>query len=128
MDKLWQSYTKDIIPIKQKEYIDTNRGVSSKLPPINKVKSMPEIDLHGLSLEIAYKKLLEKIQECFYEKVKQLRVITGRSDNIESIQYEIDKWLINHQFKKYVKSFEKEKHTLEGSVIIRINKDLPTST
>ena len=65
------------------------------------------IDLHGLSLDIANKKIDEFINICFSNKIKKIIVITGkgnRSQTINNPYVSKDLSILKHSVPDYIKS------------------------
>ena len=65
------------------------------------------IDLHGLSLDDANKKIDEFIKKCFADKIKKIIVITGkgkRSQNVKNPYISKDLSILKNSVPKFIKS------------------------
>ncbi len=72
---------KDFISSKEK-LLDKDKFFLKKNKNLNLLKT---IDLHGLSLEVANKKIDDFINICFVKKVKKIIVITGKGNRSQTI-------------------------------------------
>ena len=72
---------KNFISSKEK-LLDKDRFFFKKDKNLNLLKT---IDLHGLSLEVANKKIDEFINICFVKKIKKIIVITGKGNRSQTI-------------------------------------------
>lgn len=105
---LWEAYAKTVTPL----------GNVSKLKMIGQKLSfrfvfkrkeqmfVPNIlDLHGFTLEDAYKLFIRFLNHHMQEKTKKIIVITGKGkDNKGLLKAEFPKWLENSQIKDKIKS------------------------
>lgn len=41
-----------------------------------------KIDLHGLNINVAFNLVVKTIEECYYDDIKKIQFITGRSGEI----------------------------------------------
>ena len=72
---------KDFISGKEK-LLDKDKFFFKKDKNLNLLKT---IDLHGLSLDVANKKIDEFINICFVKKIKKIIVITGKGNRSQTI-------------------------------------------
>ena len=72
---------KNFISSKEK-LLDKDRFFFKKDKNLNLLKT---IDLHGLSLDVANKKIDEFINICFVKKIKKIIVITGKGNRSQTI-------------------------------------------
>ena len=96
---------KDFISSKEK-VLDKDKFIFKKDENLNLFKT---IDLHGLSLEAANKKIDEFINICFVKKIKKIIVITGkgnRSQTIKNPYISKDLSILKNSVPKFIKSNE----------------------
>ena len=72
---------KNFISSKEK-LVDKDKFFFKKNKNLNLLKT---IDLHGLSLDVANKKIDEFINICFVKKIKKIIVITGKGNRSQTI-------------------------------------------
>ncbi len=96
---------KDFISSKEK-VLDKDKFIFKKDENLNLFKT---IDLHGLSLEAANKKIDEFINICFVKKIKKIIVITGkgnRSQTINNPYISKDLSILKNSVPEFIKSNE----------------------
>ena len=75
--KDWKNFISSKEKLLDKEIIISKKKVSSNL--------FKTIDLHGLSLDDANKKVNEFIKKCYDDKIKKIIVITGKGKRSQTI-------------------------------------------
>ena len=75
--KDWKNFISSKEKLLDKEIIISKKKVSSNL--------FKTIDLHGLSLDVANKKIDEFINICFIKKIKKIIVVTGKGNRSKTI-------------------------------------------
>ena len=103
--------------LSNKDKKDWKNFISSKEKLLDKDKFMfrknvnlnlfETIDLHGLSLDDANKKIDEFIKKCFADKIKKIIVITGkgkRSQNVKNPYISKDLSILKNSVPKFIKS------------------------
>ena len=126
--KDWENFITNNKKLENKDKIDFN------LTPSYIVKS---IDLHGYTLEEANHKVSDFINNCFFQGVSKINIITGkgiRSKNLDNpyqskklsiLKYSIPEFIKNNPdlMKKILKiDFESANSTLKGSFDIILKK------
>tara|TARA_B100001540_G_C15729012_1_gene606758 strand:- start:641 stop:1063 length:423 start_codon:yes stop_codon:yes gene_type:complete len=79
----------------------------SKDKALNKKIITKTIDLHGLSLENANKIVSKNLQECFFQNIEKLIIITGkglRSDTENNPYVSKDLSILKHSVPEFIKS------------------------
>ena len=79
----------------------------SKDKALNKKIVTKTIDLHGLSLENANKIVSKNLQECFFQNIEKLIIITGkglRSDTENNPYVSKDLSILKHSVPEFIKS------------------------
>ena len=96
---------KNFISSKEK-LLDKDKFFFKKDKNLNLLKT---IDLHGLSLDVANKKIDEFINICFVKKIKKIIVITGkgnRSQTINNPYISKDLSILKNSVPEFIKSNE----------------------
>ena len=110
---------KNFISSKEK-LVDKDKFFFKKNKNLNLLKT---IDLHGLSLDVANKKIDEFINICFVKKIKKIIVITGkgnRSQTINNPYISKDLSILKNSVPEFIKSNEnlmKMIKSIEGAKI-----------
>ncbi len=97
--KDWKNFISSKEKLLDKEIIISKKKVSSNL--------FKTIDLHGLSLDDANKKIEEFIKKCFDDKIKKIIVITGkgkRSQTINNPYISKDLNILKNSVPEFIKS------------------------
>ena len=103
-DKLSDKDKKDWL-----NFLNSSEKLENKDQNIFKKSKIPEksIDLHGLTLDEANKKISDFINKCFQNRVKKINVITGkgmRSKNLEDPFQSKDLSILKHSVPEFVKN------------------------
>ena len=114
--ELWENIKKSVKPLAKKQV--AKHLYFHRIPVQYGIMLPYSLDLHGYTVQEAYIKLKSFVLHHIENKTNYIIVITGKGSlNKESlIHKEIENWLDNGFFKKYVKSFE----WLNGNGAIRI--------
>ncbi len=95
--KDWQNFLDSSEKLQSKDFDQVN----------NKIISERSIDLHGYTLEEANKKIYEFLEDCYFNKVKKINVITGkgmRSRNLEDPHQSKDLSILKYSVPEYIKN------------------------
>ena len=96
--KDWEKFieSEEKLNNKDKEYLKNDKNISYKT-----------IDLHGLTLEDANKKIFEYIEYCYLNNVDKINIITGkglRSKNIDDPYQSNNLSILKYSIPNYIKN------------------------
>jgi DNA-nicking Smr family endonuclease len=131
--KAWEDF-------KNQKFLDGDKGEVSKNSRLeNKSESYIDfkIDLHGFTLEEAFKKIREIIENCYEKDLKNILVVTGKglrskvkenpylSEDLSLLKYAIPNF-IKENFFEIISSIEEPDQNLGGSgaFLLRLKKRL----
>ena len=131
--KAWEDF-------KNKKFLDGEKGEVSKNPrQENKNQNYIDfkIDLHGFTLEEAFKKIREIIEDCYEKDLRNILVVTGKglrskvnenpylSEDLSLLKYAIPNF-IKENFFEIISSIEEPDQNLGGSgaFLLRLKKRL----
>ena len=93
-----------------KKFIDSSKKLENKDIVINKLEKnlkLKSIDLHGYTLENANKIISNFIDECYFDNINKIKVITGkgsRSKNKEDPYLSRDLSILKYSVPNYIKN------------------------
>ncbi|MDC0200526.1 Smr/MutS family protein [Candidatus Pelagibacter sp.] len=93
-----------------KKFIDSSKKLENKDIVINKLEKnlkLKSIDLHGYTLENANKIISNFIDECYFDNINKIKVITGkgsRSKNKEDPYSSKDLSILKYSVPDYIKN------------------------
>jgi DNA-nicking Smr family endonuclease len=131
--KAWEDF-------KNQKFLDGDKGEVSKNSRLeNKSESYIDfkIDLHGFTLEEAFKKIREIIENCYEKDLRNILVVTGKglrskvkenpylSEDLSLLKYAIPNF-IKENFFEIISSIEEPDQNLGGSgaFLLRLKKRL----
>jgi DNA-nicking Smr family endonuclease len=131
--KAWEDF-------KNQKFLDGDKGEVSKNSRLeNKSESYIDfkIDLHGFTLEEAFKKIREIIENCYEKDLRNILVVTGKglrskvkenpylSEDLSLLKYAIPNF-IKENFFEIISSIEEPEQNLGGSgaFLLRLKKRL----
>jgi DNA-nicking Smr family endonuclease len=131
--KAWEDF-------KNQKFLDGDKGEVSKNSRLeNKSESYIDfkIDLHGFTLEEAFKKIREIIENCYEKDLRNILVVTGKglrskvkenpylSEDLSLLKYAIPNF-IKDNFFEIISSIEEPDQNLGGSgaFLLRLKKRL----
>ena len=131
--KAWEDF-------KNQKFLDGDKGEIPKNSRLeNKSESFIDfkIDLHGFTLEEAFKKIREIIENCYEEDLRNILVVTGKglrskvkenpylSEDLSLLKYAIPNF-IKENFFEIISSIEEPDQNLGGSgaFLLRLKKRL----
>ena len=131
--KAWEDF-------KNQKFLDGDKGEVSKNSRLeNKSESYIDfkIDLHGFTLEEAFKKIREIIENCYEKDLRNILVVTGKglrskvkenpylSEDLSLLKYAIPNF-IKENFFEIISSIEEPDQSLGGSgaFLLRLKKRL----
>jgi DNA-nicking Smr family endonuclease len=131
--KAWEDF-------KNQKFLDGEKGEVSKNSRLeNKSESYIDfkIDLHGFTLEEAFKKIREIIENCYEKDLRNILVVTGKglrskvkenpylSEDLSLLKYAIPNF-IKENFFEIISSIEEPDQNLGGSgaFLLRLKKRL----
>ena len=131
--KAWEDF-------KNQKFLDGDKGEVSKNSRLeNKSESYIDfkIDLHGFTLEEAFKKIREIIENCYEKDLRNILVVTGKglrskvkenpylSEDLSLLKYAIPNF-IKENFFEIINSIEEPDQNLggSGSFLLRLKKRL----
>jgi len=131
--KAWEDF-------KNKKFLDGDKGELSNNPRLeNKSESYIDfkIDLHGFTLEEAFKKIREIIENCYEKDLRTILIVTGKglrskvkenpylSEDLSLLKYAIPNF-IKENFFEIISSIEEPDQNLGGSgaFLLRLKKRL----
>jgi hypothetical protein len=90
-------------------FISSSKKVENKDKdiPIKKTVNEKSIDLHGYTLEEANIKISDFINQCYFNGVKKINIITGkgmRSKNLDNPYQSKDLSILKHSVPEYIKN------------------------
>mgnify|MGYP001185552774 CR=1 FL=1 len=107
--KVWKNFTSNLETVENKDYY-----LDKKKTPIPKIK---KVDLHGLTLEGANKKIALIIDKYFKERVEKIIVITGkgtRSKTIDNPYVSKDLSILKNSVPDYINSNSEIKNKIKS--------------
>ena len=130
--KAWEDF-------KNKKFLDGDKGeISKNSSQENKSENYIDfkIDLHGFTLEEAFKKIREVIENCYEKDLRTILVVTGKglrskvkdnpylSEDLSLLKYAIPNF-IKENFFEIIISIEEPDQNLGGSgaFLLRLKKD-----
>lgn len=112
---LWLEYIKEVSPLDRSTLSETI--IPSKKISINPRPALGNtLDLHGFTLNEAFDKLELFLQEHYYNRNRNVKIITGASGDIK--QY-FPHWLDNPRLRRYVSSYN---NINSGSFAVKVRK------
>ena len=131
--KAWEDF-------KNKKFLDGDKGeISKNSSQENKSENYIDfkIDLHGFTLEEAFKKIREVIENCYEKDLRTILVVTGKglrskvkdnpylSEDLSLLKYAIPNF-IKENFFEIISSIEEPDQNLGGSgaFLLRLKKRL----
>jgi DNA-nicking Smr family endonuclease len=131
--KAWEDF-------KNKKFLDGDKGeISKNSSQGNKSENYIDfkIDLHGFTLEEAFKKIREVIENCYEKDLRTILVVTGKglrskvkdnpylSEDLSLLKYAIPNF-IKENFFEIISSIEEPDQNLGGSgaFLLRLKKRL----
>jgi DNA-nicking Smr family endonuclease len=131
--KAWEDF-------KNQRFLDGDKGEILKNPKKNNKTENHidfKIDLHGFSLEEAFNKIREVIENCYEKNLKNILVVTGKglrskvkenpylSEDLSLLKYAVPNF-IKDNFSEIISSIEEPDQNLGGSgaFLLRLKKRL----
>jgi dsDNA-specific endonuclease/ATPase MutS2 len=138
-DNLWDEYIKSVKKIDSNKIKVTsrhnikkhiNRQSTSEFTTIfsetSFLKRQWKLDLHGLTLDQAFKEISNFLHSAYNNKQKSILIITGKGNSTgkDTLQSMVPRWLEYSDLKSYITSYKTATLELGGSgaIIVHIKK------
>lgn len=112
--EIWNEFIKGIKPL--------NKNIHSYFPQKQKItirhrtRRPNYLDLHGYTLNEAFEELEKFFEEKYYDKIRNVKIITGASGQIRQ---DFPHWMDNPKLKRFYSSYSQIN---SGSFLIKIKK------
>lgn len=111
---IWEEFIKGVKPLNKSFYHEY--PTRKKIEIRHRVRRPNYLDLHGYTLNEAFTELEKFLEEKYYEKIRNIKIITGASGQIRQ---DFPFWMENSRIRIYYSSYSQIN---SGSFLIKIRK------